>query len=33
MFSTHKQKIPSKNPLFGGTVHRICMLCTVCFSA
>jgi len=27
-FSTHKQKFPSKNPLFGGTVHEICMICT-----
>jgi len=26
-FSAHKQKFPSENPLLGGTVYKICMLC------
>ena len=27
-YSTHKRKFLSKNPLFEGTVYKICMLCT-----
>jgi len=26
-FPTHKQKVPSKNTLFGGTVYKIVTLC------
>jgi len=26
-FSTHQQEIPSKRTPFGGTLHKICMIC------
>jgi len=29
-FSMHKQNILSKNSLFGGTVHKICIICMFC---
>jgi len=32
MFSTHKQKIPSKAHPFDGTLHNICMICTFCWA-
>jgi len=30
-FSTHERKLPSKNPFFGGILHKNCRICT-CFT-